>query len=170
MLAKQAGRLIKDNRVGNRWRQAELARVSGVSRTILSHLENGHEQPVQTNVLDRIFAALDITPRLIADLGTDVGRRQARLEHRMKLEQRRSRHLRLGIRLSADKKAAPKLIAKARKQVELWRRKSSCSLFYIERWSDFLNLSPRQMAHAMAEFGEWEDAMFQNSPWTWTWN
>ena len=33
-----------------------------------------------------------------------------------------------------------------------------------------LALPPRKLAQAMVSLGEWEDALFQNSPWSWAWN
>lgn len=170
MLANQAGALIKGHRVRMGLKQSDLARAAGVSRTILSRLENGGDHPVQTDILDRIFRALDVYPRVVHKSEPDPARKQARLDHQSKLDQQRSRHLRLAIALSSDAKSAPAMISKARARVELWRSKASCSPFYIERWSALLKLPPRKIAQAMASFGDWEDAMFQNSPWTWAWN
>ena len=170
MLAKQAGALIKDHRARMGLKQSDLARAAGVSRTVLSRLENGGEHPVQTDILDRIFRALDVYPRMVHQCAPDPARKQARLDHQSKLDQQRTRHLRLAIALSSGEKAAPAMISKARARVELWRSKASCSPFYIERWSALLKMPPREIALAMASFGDWENAMFQNSPWTWAWN
>jgi len=98
--------------------QAELAHAAKVSRTVLSRLERGGSNPVQTDVLDRIFAALGIAPRLPADSILDA-RRLARLEQRARVEEQRGRHLRLALRLAGDRAAARKLIARAREAVEL---------------------------------------------------
>jgi hypothetical protein len=54
--------------------------------------------------------------------------------------------------------------------VELWRTRRSCSPRYIEAWAQALNHPPAGVAQAMTRFGEWEDAMFQNSPWSWAWS
>jgi hypothetical protein len=56
-------------------------------------------------------------------------------------------------------------IAQAKAQVELWRERKLCSEHYIEEWSRVLSLKPKEIAKAMMAFGEWEPAMFQNSPW-----
>jgi hypothetical protein len=96
-------------------------------------------------------------------------RKLARLEEEIKRLERRERHLRLALCLAADESAAAALVAKARQRVDLWRRNRSCSPFYIDRWSRALALPPREIAKEMASLGEWEDAMLQNSPWSWAW-
>lgn len=171
MLAEQFGGLLKAERARQGLRQAALARSADVSRSVLSRLERGKALPVQTDVLDRLFAALDIKPHVSNNAPPDAARLQARLEQQRKLEQRRSRHLRLAVDLVATEQLeARRMIAKARQRVELWRSKHLCSPLYIERWSEILALPPRSMAKAMVSLGEWEDAMFQNSPWSWVWN
>ena len=62
------------------------------------------------------------------------------------------------------------MIARAQEKVKLWRRNATCSPHYIERWSELLRLPPQTMAQEMASLGDWEDALFQNSPWSWAWN
>jgi hypothetical protein len=62
------------------------------------------------------------------------------------------------------------MVAKAQGRVALWRRRKTCSPFYVRRWSALLDLPPRKLAQAMASLGEWEDALFQNSPWSWAWS
>jgi transcriptional regulator with XRE-family HTH domain len=149
--------------------QAGLARAAKVSRTVLSRLEQGRPSPVQTDVLDRLFAALDVKPRLAADAVLEA-RRLARFEQQLKIEERRSRHLRLALRLAGNRPAARSLIGKAKSVVELWRRNRTCSAFYIRRWSALLALPPAKLPEAMATLGEWENALFQNTPWSWAWN
>lgn len=170
MLAEQFGSLIKEQRARKALKQVDLARAANVSRTVLSRLEQGNAHAVQTDVLDRIFAALEVRPKMVEGGAADDARKQARLEQQNKLERQRSRHLRLAIHLADDKQAAPGMIARAKERVELWRRKRTCSPYYIERWSRLLSLPPRRMAKEMASLGPWEDALFQNSPWSWAWN
>jgi transcriptional regulator with XRE-family HTH domain len=170
MLAAQFGNLVRAQRTVKGLTQADLARAAKVSRTILSRLERGSALVVQTDVLDRIFEVLEVSPKIVDRSAPDEARQQARLEQQQKLEQQRSRHLRLVIKLADDAQAAARMIAKARERVELWRRKGTCSPYYIERWSRLLRLGPRKLAREMASLGEWEDAMFQNSPWSWAWS
>ncbi len=169
MLSADFGALILEERLAKGWTQAALAHAAKVSRTVLSRLERGGPNPVQTDVLDRIFAALSVKPRLPADSVLDA-RRLARLEQRARVEEQRSRHLRLALRLAGDRAAARKLIARAREVVELWRLNKTCSPLYIKRWSALLALPPVELAKAMASLGEWENALFQNTPWSWAWS
>ena len=170
MLAEQFGNLVKDQRIRKGLKQANLARSANVSRSVLSRLEQGNASAVQTDTLDRLFRVLDVNPKVVDRASPDDARKQARLEHEKKLERQRSRHLRLAIDLADDGRAAKGMIAKARERVELWRRKGSCSPYYIQRWSQLLDLPPRKMAKAMASLGDWEDALFHNTPWSWAWN
>ena len=170
MLASQFGDLIRDQRLRRGLRQVDVARSARVSRTVLSRLEQGGAQPVQTDVLDRLFQVLELNPQVVARVGPDASRVQARLELRSELEQQRVRHLRLAIELVGDQVAASLMIAKARETVQLWRRKTTCSQYYIDRWSELLRLPPQKLAKAMASLGDWEGALFQNSPWSWAWN
>jgi transcriptional regulator with XRE-family HTH domain len=169
LLATQFGDLIRRTRQGKGLTQAELADAAKVSRTILSRLEQGKPRPVQTDVLDRVLAALDVAPKLTADTAA-AERRQARIEQGVRLERQRNRHLRLALDLTGDRKRARQRIARAKAVVELWRRNGTCSPFYIRRWSALLALPPGELARAMADLGEWEDALFQNTPWSWAWN
>ena len=168
MLALQFGSLIRKERLAKGLKQADLASAARVSRTILSRLEQGKPRPVQTDVLDRILQALDVKPRLAADSMIE-DRQLARLEHQAKLERQRNRHLRLAVELANNPGHARDLIAKARSVAELWRRNKTCSPLYIKRWSALLALTPGQLAGQMASLGDWEDALFQNTPWSWAW-
>jgi transcriptional regulator with XRE-family HTH domain len=149
--------------------QKQLAEAARVSRTTLSHVEQGKAPHVQMDVLARIMHTLDLAPRLSTGGSPDFGRLAARLAHRERLHAQRERHLRLAVELAADSRAARGRIARAREAVELWRRKRSCSPHYIRRWTELLSLPPAQLARRMASLGEWEDAMFQNTPWSWAW-
>lgn len=169
MLAAQFGGLIRNARQAKGMKQVELAQAAKVSRTILSKLEQDEPRPVQTDLLDRIFQALDIKPELSAVSALDE-RRRARLEQRIILEQQRNRHFRLAVELATNRKRAQGQIAKARSVVELWRLNHTCSPLYIKRWSELLALPPGELAERMASLGEWENALFQNTPWSWAWN
>lgn len=167
MLAEQYGKLIKEARLRQSLTQEDLARKAQISRAVLSKLEQGRK-PVQSDTLDRLLAALGLRPQIDPASGKAL-RKLARLEHEIKQLERRDRHLRLAMRLAEDESAAAALVARARQRADLWRRNRSCSPFYIDRWSRVLALPPREIAKEMASLGEWEDAMFQNSPWSWAW-
>lgn len=170
MIAGQYGKLIKDQRLRKGLTQAALAEAARVSRAVLSRLERGKPHPVQTDTIERLLAALGIDPQVIDRSVRDDARRLARLEQENRRVEQRSRHLRLAVELASDERAAAARIARARERVALWRSQRSCSRFYIDRWSRLLALPPRKLAKAMASLGEWEDALFQNSPWSWAWN
>lgn len=168
MLARKIGGPLHRARLAAGLTQQQLARNAQVSRTVLSRLEQGTAHVVQSDVLDRLFQALG-TELPVGETGPDV-RQQARAEQSRRLEANRSRHLRLAVALASDPLAAEPLIARARERVELWRTRRSCSPRYIEAWAQALNGTPAGVAQAMTRFGEWEDAMFQNSPWSWAWS
>ena len=167
MLAAQYGSLIKEARLRKGLTQEDLAEKAQVSRAVLSKLEQG-KKPVQSDTLDRLLAALEVRPQIGPTSGEAL-RKLARLEQEIKRLERRERHLRLAVHIAGDESAAAALVAKARQRLDLWRRNRSCSPFYIDRWSQALALSPREIAKEMASLGEWEDAMLQNSPWSWAW-
>jgi transcriptional regulator with XRE-family HTH domain len=54
------GRLSKLARIRRGWRQQDLARRAGVSRTMVSRVERGHLRAVQLGVIRSIGAALEI--------------------------------------------------------------------------------------------------------------
>ena len=173
MLSAYFGGIIRKTRLAKGLTQAELASLAQVSRTIVSRLEQDKPRPVQTDVLDRIFQVLGIdlagtSPQQAADALLEE-RRRARLEHQLRLDRQRIRHLRLAAELAGDPNRARHRIAAAKRVVELWARERTCSPFYIRRWSGLLALAPRKLARKMATLGEWEDALFQNTPWSSAW-
>jgi transcriptional regulator with XRE-family HTH domain len=168
MLAEQCGKLIKEARIRKGLKQEDLANKAQVSRAVVSRLEQGKPKAVQSDTLDRLLAALEVNPQ-IGQSSRDLPRKMARLEQELKRRERRERHLRLAVDLGNDESGVIAKVAKARQRVELWRNNQSCSAFYVDRWSELLALPPRKMAKEMSSLGEWEDAMFQNSPWSWAW-
>jgi len=170
MIAEQCGRLVKDGRARKGLTQEELARKAQVSRGVLSRLEQGKPTVVQSDMIDRLLAALEVKPQVLDQAGRNDARKLARLEQELRLRQFRERHLRLAHELQLDGPSAAAKVAKARERVALWRDKKACSPFYIERWSQLLALPPQQLAKEMFSLGAWEDALFQNSPWSWAWN
>ena len=166
MLAEQCGKLIKEARVRKGLKQEDLANKARVSRAVLSRLEQGKPKAVQSDTLDRLLAALELNPQIVQS-SRDLARKVARLEQELRRQERKERHLRLAINLGDDESGAIAKVAKARQRVELWRSNQSCSPFYVDRWSQLLALPPKRIAKEMSSLGEWEDAMFQNSPWSW---
>lgn len=169
-MLEQLARLIRDRRRQQRLSQQQLAVAAAVSRTTLSRVEQGRAVAVQMDVLMRILRALDLDPRLSATASPDPARLAARLQHAARVRDCRERHLRLAVRLAAAPRAARSLIDRARTVVELWRRNRTCSRHYVRRWAQLLALPPAELAERMSALGDWEDALFQNTPWSWVWN
>ena len=168
MLSIALGGLVRQARLHQGLTQSALAQAANVSRSVLSRLEGGKPRPVQTNILDRIFATLQVNPQMAPEPLLEQ-RRRARLEQQGRIERQRIRHLRLAVTLASDPAAARKLIAAARQTVALWRRRKTCSPFYINRSSALLALSPVRLARAMTSLGAWENALFKNTPWSGLW-
>jgi hypothetical protein len=162
--------LVRAQRAVKGLTQADLARAAKVSADDSVSLGAGERVSGTDGRSRPHLRGVGGEPKIVDRSAPDEARQQARLEQQQKLEQQRSRHLRLVIKLADDAQAAARMIAKARERVELWRRKGTCSPYYIERWSRLLRLGPRKIAREMASLGEWEDAMFQNSPWSWAWS
>ena len=170
MFSAPIGRQIKARRIALSLSQEALARMAGVSRTVLSGLESERGNPVQSDKLERLAAGLNA--KLVVGLGDfQAEKAHARLEHRLGLAKLRERHLRLALDLCLRPQEAPAKIRRALEQVDLWEKRKSCSARDIESWREALShAEPSEVASAMASFGEWEDAMFQNSPWSFLWN
>jgi transcriptional regulator with XRE-family HTH domain len=168
MISREIGRHIKSRRAALGLGQDALCAKSRVSRTVLSKLESERGEPVQTDVIDRLLAGLDA--KITVSLGEPAGGKvEERLRHRLRQEEVRQRHLRLALDLSTNPRAAAPKIRRALEQVALWEQRKSCSPQYIEGWRKALSAGPRGVALAMTSFGDWENAMFQNSPWSFLW-
>ena len=50
--------------------------------------------------------------------------------------------------------------------VDRWEREKLCSTHYVTRWRAMLEGPVGRVAQALLEPGEWEDALFQNTPWS----
>jgi hypothetical protein len=77
------------------------------------------------------------------------------------------RHQKLAVELLLmPRKESSALIARARQEVERWRRERLCSPEYIDRWAQLLSLPVLELARAMAADDlDWGRALRQNSPW-----
>ena len=169
MISKEFGRHIKARRNGLGLSQTALCAAAGVSRAVLSRLENEHGRPVQTDVIDRLLEGLDTQASVALGGASRPGRAEERLRQQLRQEELRQRHLRVALDLCTNVRAAAAKIRRARQQVELWEERRSCSPPYIERWRKALAGDARQVALAMTTFGEWENAMYQNTPWSFMW-
>lgn len=170
MLSRDFGRLVRDRRIELGIAQAALARRTGISRSVISKLESGRGAPVQTDVLDKLLDGLGTRAAITSQASSVSAAMVERLQHRLRQEELRQRHLRLALELCLrPAPEARRLIHRARNLVDVWEQRKSCSRRYVDGWRRALCGSPREVARAMLAFGEWENAMYQNTPWAFTW-
>jgi transcriptional regulator with XRE-family HTH domain len=146
MLSRRLGRHIKSRRRALQMTQGDLCARAQVSRGVLSKLESERGDPVQTDVIERLLAALGVSVT-VGPGETASGKALERLRHRQREQERRERRVRLALDLCTNPGKAGRKI----------------------RWRKALSLDPRGVALAMTSFGEWENAMYQNSPWSFLW-
>jgi len=148
--------------------QAALAARSGTSRATIARLEAGSARGVR---LETIAALCEVLGLEIAAM--PAGARPA-LETLLARERERARRLDLRRRhavLAARLVAAPRpkaaaLIARARQVVDRWERERLCSRHYSSRWKRMLAGPRERVARALLDPGEWRDALFQTTPWS----
>ena len=75
MLARQLGNLVKEHRLLRQLTQDELARLAGVSRTVVSRIESPGATSSRTEAVDRVLRALGVRVDVAA-----VGSAAARAE------------------------------------------------------------------------------------------
>jgi transcriptional regulator with XRE-family HTH domain len=148
--------------------QAALAMRSGVSRVTIARVETGAAQDFRIGTLSRLCEALDLEiaaqPR---GASPALPKLLAREQERARRLERRGRHAALAARLLAlPKPAAQSLVRRARQVVDRWERERLCSQHYVSRWRALLAGPRERVARSLLDPGEWADALFQNSPWT----
>jgi len=94
-------------------------------------------------------------------------RRLARASQQLVDKDRLIRHQRLALELLLmPKRKRNELIARARDEVQRWRRDRLCSADYADRWDELLALPVEELARAMtSDELDWGTALRQNSPW-----
>jgi transcriptional regulator with XRE-family HTH domain len=148
--------------------QAALAARSGVSRPTIARLEGGSARDVRAGTIAALGEALGLeiavaptgAPRALETLLARERERGRRLDLRR-------RHAVLAARLlAAPRPKAAASVARARGVVDRWEREGLCSRHYVSRWRAMLAGTVDRVARALLEPGDWGDALFQNSPWT----
>jgi len=148
--------------------QAQLADRSGTSRVTIARFEAGSGRDIRVGTLASLCRALDL------DLTAAPKQALPALETRLARERERARrldrqlcHVRIAARLlEAPGRKGERLVERARDVVDLWERERLCSRHYITRWRRLLDGSPGRVARQLLEPGEWRDALFQSSPWS----
>lgn len=148
--------------------QAALADSSGTSRVTIARLEGGADQDVRAGTLESLCGALGLElAALPAGLPASFEARLAREAARAQRLERRLAHARLAARLLASRPdRARDLVRRARAGVDRWERDRLCSDHYVSRWRLLLAGPVERVAAALLDPGDWEDALFQNTPWS----
>lgn len=148
--------------------QAALAERSGTSRVTIARLEAGSAADVRLSTIGSLCEALALELRA-QPLGSQEAllTRLARERARAERVERRRAHAALSARLLAARPAqAAALIRRARAVVDRWEREGLCSEHYVSRWRSLLRGGRRQVARAILAPGDWRDALYQNTPWS----
>ena len=159
---------VRGARRGKGLSQGALAGLSGVSRVTIARVEGGSLQDFRLGTLVRLCGALGLElGALPREAGSALPVLLARERARAERLDRRRRHAVLAARLLASRRPqAAALVRRARAAVDRWERDELCSRHYILRWRRMLAGRPEQAAVSLVDPGEWADALFQNSPWS----
>jgi len=148
--------------------QAELSARSGTSRVTIARFEAGGDLRVGTlaGLCEALDLELTVAPKQ-ENATAALETRLARERDRSRRETRRYRHARLAARLlSSPRGEGCGLVEQARRVVDRWEAERLCSRHYVTRWRRILRGSPAQVAARLLEPGDWRDALYQNSPWS----
>ena len=148
--------------------QAALAGRSGVSRVTIARVEGGSLQDCRLGTLVRLCDALGLELGAVArEAGSALPTLLARERARAERLDRRRRHAVLAARLlAASRPQAAALVRRAQAAVDRWERDQLCSRHYVSRWRRLLGGRREHVAASLLDPGEWADALFQNSPWS----
>jgi transcriptional regulator with XRE-family HTH domain len=147
--------------------QAALAARSGASRVTIARLEAGSDQDFRLGTLMRLCEALGLELTLAprAAQPATLERLLARERDLSRRLGRRHGHAVVAARLlAAPGPEAAALVRRARACVERWEKERLCSAHYVSRWRALLAGPVERVARALLDPGEWADALFQNSP------
>jgi transcriptional regulator with XRE-family HTH domain len=148
--------------------QADLAARSGVGRVTIARFEAGAGQDVRAGTLVRLLEALGLEVAALPPGGqAGMESQLLRARERARRLERRLGHAVLAARLLAAGRAeARALVRHARAVVDRWEREGLCSRHYVSRWRAMLEGPVKKVAASLLAPGDWADALFQNTPWT----
>ena len=148
--------------------QAALAAKSGAGRVTIARMEGGSTQDFRVGTLSRLCEALGLELVALPRGGLPAQETAlARERERARRLDARRRHAALAARLlAASAPEAASMLHRARAAVDRWERDRLCSEHYISRWRKALAGPVRQVALELLAFGDWTDALFQNTPWS----
>jgi transcriptional regulator with XRE-family HTH domain len=168
MRYKQLREALRRARRAKALSQAALAASSGTSRVTVARLEGGATQDVRVGTVERLCEVLGLELAALP-VGTPASfeARLARSALRAQNLERRLAHARLAANLLASRPdRARALVRRARGVVDRWEREQLCSDHYISRWRRLLSGPVGRVAAGLLDPGDWEDALFQNTPWS----
>jgi transcriptional regulator with XRE-family HTH domain len=159
---------VREARCRKALSQAALAGLSGVSRITIARVEGGSLQDFRLGTLVRLCGALGLElGALPREAGSALPALLARERARSERLDRRRRHAVLAARLlGLSRPQAAALLRRARAAVDRWERDELCSRHYVSRWRRMLAGRREHAAASLLDAGEWADALFQNSPWS----
>jgi transcriptional regulator with XRE-family HTH domain len=158
---------IRRARLAQSLSQAALAARSGTSRVTIARVETGSARDVRVGTISRISAALGLEVAAVPTGAEAVLERLLTRERESSRRmERRLAHAVLAARLLAGRREASALVRKARAVVDRWERERLCSHHYVSRWRAMLAGPVERVAGSLLEPGDWRDALFQNTPWT----
>lgn len=148
--------------------QSALAARSGTSRVTIARLEGGGELDIRLGTVESVCRALGLELAALPRGGEQaLQARLARERARAAGLERRLAHARLAARLLAERPdRARALVKRARAMVGRWEREGLCSDHYVSRWRAKLRGRAERVARALVEPDAWDDALFQNTPWS----
>jgi len=145
--------------------QADLAARSGASRVTIARMEADSGGDVRAGTLVRLCEALDLSLAVLPAPEPLLERQLAREREQSRRLRRRLAHARLAARLlSAKRHEGALLVRRALAVVDRWERDGLCSRHYISRWRALLSAPPERVARSLLDPGDWADALFQNTP------
>src|SRR5258707_7587233 len=144
--------------------QVNVAKLAGIGRSTLLHLESGTED-VRLSKVTAVAKVLGVEIEPVLEPSVLLQRKQARFQNAYRMQALQSAHRRIAIDLLHDDPSMADALLEARKMVDIWERDRTCSPFYIERWKDVLRGSAPEVGKALSKLDEkWELALLQNTP------
>jgi hypothetical protein len=132
----------------------------------VARFEAGSGRDIRVATLAALCGALDLELAATSrGVQASLETRLARERERARRIDRRHRHARLAARLlAAPRRQGLALVERARAVVDRWESQRLCSRHYVTRWRRLLEGSPARVAQGLLEPGEWRDALYQNTP------
>lgn len=143
--------------------QVHVAKMAGIGRSTLVHLENGAD--VYLSKIAAVAKILGVEIGPVAEPDGLAQRKQARAQNAFRMQALQNAHRRIALDLLQNDPATARAVIEARKMVEIWERNKTCNPFYIKKWRDVLRGSAWEVGKALSRLDEkWELALFQNTP------